>query len=102
MDNYRIWDLPIFNKTFVVITALVHLGAILMTLQGLYWVLNNVPLYVGITCIFFVTSPAFGGSLCILNQLESYFRMKAGWRPLDEDFSKHYILWMVNKLKGIR
>ena len=92
MDNNRIWDLPIFNKTFVVLTAIMHLSAIIINVCALYWVLMNVNWYVGMACIFFVTSPAFGGALCILNQLENYFRMKAGWPPLlENEFFTHYI-----------
>ena len=101
MDLIRICNSSWFNITFIYFIALTHLGAMSITFYSIFWIMMNVKWFIGVAMIFFATSPAFGGTLCILNILEDFFRVRAGWPILlNGEFLEHYVAKIITIIQN--
>ena len=60
------------------ITAITHLLIISLNLLSIPFVVAYEPFYIWMPIITFLVSPLVGGSYCMFNRLENYFRYRAG------------------------
>ena len=60
------------------LVAILHLIIIGMNLISVPFLIAYTPFYIWMPLITFLVSPLIGGSYCMFNRIENYFREKAG------------------------
>ena len=60
------------------IVAIIHLLIISLNLLSIPFVIAFEPFYIWMPIITFLVSPLVGGTYCMFNRLENYFRHRAG------------------------
>lgn len=64
--------------------ATVHLIMILLNLLAVPFLIVYEPFYIWMPIITFLVSPLIGGTYCMFNRLENYYRQKAGMKLITD------------------
>lgn len=81
-----------FYIAFVRIIAAAHLCLMGLNIAAVPLVIINEPFYIWAPLITFLVSPLVGGTYCIFNRLENFFRERAGM-PLITDRIEELFNW---------
>jgi len=65
------------NKIIVYFIAIVHTLLIFLNIISIPLMIINEPIWIKIPLITCLVSPVLGGSYCIFNRIENYYREKA-------------------------
>lgn len=74
----------VIARITVYFVATAHMGIITLNIAAVPFMVINEPFYIWMPLITFLVSPLVGGSYCMFNRLENYWRHKAGM-PLIHD-----------------
>lgn len=64
--------------------AVMHLIIIILNVLAVPFLISNEPFYIWMPLITFLVSPMVGGTYCMFNRLENYFRFKAFMPPIHD------------------
>ena len=74
----------LFYSLLVRFIAITHLLIIAINLISVPFIVAYEPIYVAMPLITFLVSPLIGGTYCMFNRLENFYRQKAGMRLIED------------------
>ena len=74
-------------KLTAYVIAVLHLSIICANMAAIPLLIWNEPFYIAMPLITLLVSPLLSGSYCLFNNLENYFRVKAGMKPIHDRIS---------------
>ena len=76
--------MSVFYASMVKVVTIFHLGIVAANLVAIPLMILNEPFWLWMPLITFLVSPMLGGTYCMFNRLENYFRAKAGMRLIQD------------------